>query len=86
MMAMICGVAAFGLEAPSLPDDGQALAAHLRSTPPPEDVEVTGRIRIRLEDGRRTSRPFATGCSPVRINGNRSLKARRSGLSRPRRW
>jgi len=58
MMAMICGVAAFGLEAPSLPDDGQALAAHLRSTPPPEDVEVTGRIRIRLEDGRRTSRSF----------------------------
>jgi len=58
IMAMFCGVAAFGLEAPSLPDDGQALAAQLRSTPPPEDVEVTGRIRIRLEDGRRTSRAF----------------------------
>jgi hypothetical protein len=57
-MAILCGVAAFGLEAPSLPDDGQALAAQLRSTPPPEDVEVTGRIRLRLEDGRRTSRAF----------------------------
>jgi hypothetical protein len=58
MLAMIGGLAAFGSGAPPLPDEGQALAAQLRSTPPPEDIEVTGRIRIRQEDGRRTNRSF----------------------------
>lgn len=45
-------------EAPTLPNEGQALAAHLRSSPPPDNVEVVGMIRVRRDDGRRTSRPF----------------------------
>jgi hypothetical protein len=52
------GSCALPAEGPFLPDDGPSLAAQLRATPPPEDLEVTGLIRIRREDGRRTSQPF----------------------------
>ena len=50
--------AAIGSDAPALPNEGQALAAELRSSPPPEDLDVAGLIRVRHEDGRRTTQPF----------------------------
>jgi hypothetical protein len=45
-------------EIPASDAEGQALAAELRSAPPPENLEVEGLIRIRREDGRRTNQPF----------------------------
>jgi hypothetical protein len=45
-------------EIPSASSEGQLLAAELRSTPPSEDLEVTGLIRVRRADGRRSSQPF----------------------------
>jgi hypothetical protein len=45
-------------ETPSAASEGQDLAAELRSAPPPDDLEVTGFVRIRHSNGRRTSQPF----------------------------
>ena len=45
-------------EPPSAVSEGAALAAELRSAVPPNDLEVTGLIRVRHADGRRTSQPF----------------------------
>jgi hypothetical protein len=51
-------VAEDAAEISSASREGQLLAAELRSTPPPENLEVTGFVRIRHENGRRTSQPF----------------------------
>jgi hypothetical protein len=45
-------------QTPSAMEEGQALAAELRAARPPDHLEVRGHIRIRHEDGRRTSIPF----------------------------
>jgi hypothetical protein len=39
-------------------DDGMALAAELRTSAPPEPMEVRGLIRMRAPDGRRSNLPF----------------------------
>jgi hypothetical protein len=38
--------------------EGQALAAELRTAKPPENIDVQGRIRVRSQDGRRSTAPF----------------------------
>jgi hypothetical protein len=58
MMAIAIAPALLGSEPPALPNNGPALAAHLRSTPPPDDLEVNGLIRVRHHNGRRTTQPF----------------------------
>jgi hypothetical protein len=56
--ALAVSGATTGSDTPALPNEGQALAAELRSSPPPADLEVTGLIRVRRDDGRRTTQPF----------------------------
>ncbi len=56
---LACLGAALGSDVPlSDIDEGRALAREIRSAPPPESLDVSGLIRVRKEDGRRSVQPF----------------------------
>lgn len=58
MALLLAVVGTAASRTPSAIEEGQTLAAELRAAYPPDRFEVRGQIRIRHEDGRRTSLPF----------------------------